>query len=57
MIDRLMDLYQQYYSQFITWYNAADFFTQVVVLVISACFGYVYNCRPLIVKNNTLMLH
>jgi hypothetical protein len=34
MLDRLMDLYHQYFNQFMTWYNASDFLTQVVVLVI-----------------------
>jgi len=27
MIDRLNDLYYEYYNQFMTWYNAADEFT------------------------------
>jgi hypothetical protein len=35
MIDRLMELYHQYFNQFTTWYNASDFFTQVIVFVIS----------------------
>jgi hypothetical protein len=35
MIDRALDLYHQYYDQFITWYNALDFFTQVVVFAVA----------------------
>jgi hypothetical protein len=33
MVDRLIDLYHQYYDQFMTWYSALDFFTQVGVVV------------------------
>ena len=35
MIDKMMDLYHQYYDQITTWYNALDTYYQVVVLVIS----------------------
>jgi hypothetical protein len=35
MIDRLRDLYYQYYNQFMTWYSAADEMTQITVIVIS----------------------
>lgn len=35
MIDRLKDLYYQYYNQFMTWYNAADDVTQIAVVVAS----------------------
>ena len=36
MIDRLKDLFYQYYNQFMTWYNTADDLTQIAVLVLSA---------------------
>ena len=35
MLDKLMDLYHQYYSQFMTWYQAADDLTQYVVIISS----------------------
>jgi hypothetical protein len=35
MIDRAIDHYHQYYNQFMTWYNALDFFTQVIVVAVS----------------------
>jgi hypothetical protein len=38
MLDKLMDLYHQYYSQFMTWYQAADEFTQYVVIIVSGVF-------------------
>ena len=35
MIDRLKDSYYEYYNQFMTWYSAADEFTQIAVFVIA----------------------
>jgi len=35
MIDRLKDLFYEYYNQFMTWYNAADYFTQIAVVVVA----------------------
>ena len=33
MIDKLKDLYYEYYNPFMTWYNAADEITQIAVVV------------------------
>ncbi len=35
MIDRLTDLYNQYYSHFMMWYNAASDYTQIAVMLAS----------------------
>ncbi len=35
MIEKMMELYQQYYTQVMTWYQASDALTQYVVLCAS----------------------